>query len=85
MKKRMKKQEMQDIFKQTNWIRLVFNMTWLMEICLDKQLMIKYYVIKHLILLKILDMIDIKEVYLHWFISFLIKRVRVVLLKMKSS
>ena len=85
MKKRMKKQEMQDIFMQTNWIRLVFNMTWLMEICLDKQLMIKYYVIKHLILLKILDMIDIKEAYLHWFISFLIKRVRVVLLKMKSS
>ena len=43
-----------------------------------------YYMIKQLIFLKILNMKDIKEVQLQWFISFLIKRLQMVLLKMKS-
>ena len=29
--KNLKKQEIQDIFIKTNWIKLVFNMIWLME------------------------------------------------------
>ena len=36
--------------------------------------MIKYYAIKHLILLKIQIMMDIKMVLLQWFINFLIKK-----------
>ena len=39
-----------------------------------KQLLINYCVIRHLILLKILNMMDIKEVLLQWFINVLIKR-----------
>ena len=35
-------------------------------------------VIKHLIFLKILNMMDIKQVLLHWFIYFLVKKVLVV-------
>ena len=45
--------------------------------------LIKYCVIKHLILLKIRNMMDIKEVFLQWFINFLIKKLLVVLLKVK--
>ena len=44
-------------------------MAWLMEILrsfLEKQLLIKYYLIKHLILLKIQNMTDI----LQWFLIF---------------
>ena len=54
----------------------VINRTWLMKILiiqLEEQLLIKYCVIKHLILLKIQNEIDIKEVLLQWFINFLIK------------
>ena len=52
-------------------------MTWLMEILkiyLEEQLPIKYCVIKHLILLKIRNIMDIKRVLLQWFIIFLIKK-----------
>ena len=62
-------------------------MTWLREILkiyLEEQLLIKYYVIKHLILLKIQNKMDIKKVWLQWFISFSIKNLKVVLLKMKQ-
>ena len=55
----------------------VFNRTWLMEILmiqLEEQLLLKYCVIKHLILLKIQNEMDIKEVLLQWFIHFLIKK-----------
>ena len=37
---------------------------------LDNQLLIKYYVIRHLILLKVQIMINIKAVLLSWLISF---------------
>ena len=33
----------------------------------------KYYVIKHLTLLKFQNMMDIKEVFLEWFMHFLMK------------
>ena len=55
----------------------VFNRTWLMEILmiqLEEQLLLKYCVIKHLILLKIQNEMDIKEVLLQWLINFLIKK-----------
>ena len=41
---------------------------------LEEQLLIKYCVIKHLILLKIQNEMDIKEVLFQWFIHFLIKK-----------
>ena len=52
-------------------------MTWFMEIlkiCLEGQLLVKYYVIKHLILLKIKNMMDINADLLQWFINFLDKK-----------
>ena len=36
--------------------------------------------IKHLLFLKILNMMDIKEVYHQWFINFLIKRLLIVII-----
>ena len=62
------KQEIQDIFIETNYIRLALWLwIWLMEIlriCPEEQLLVKYYVMKHLILLKIRNKTDIKEVLL---------------------
>ena len=52
---KFKKQEIQDTFIKRNWIKVAFNMICLMEIlstCLEEQLLIKYYMIKHLIWLK---------------------------------
>ena len=52
-------------------------MTWLMKILnihQVEQLQIKYYVKKHLISLKVLDMMDAEEILLQWFIIFLIKK-----------
>ena len=40
--------------------------------CLKHQLLIKYYVVKLLILLKINNIMNIKEVLFQWFIIFLI-------------
>ena len=63
-------------------------MTWLigiLSICLEEQLLIKYYMIKHLVWLKIQNMIDINVELLQWFIDFLIKSVKVVILKAKLS
>ena len=51
-------------------------MTWLMEILsinLEEQLLMKYYMIKHLILLKIENMMDINAGLLQWFINILNK------------
>ena len=39
-----------------------------LKIYLDEQLLIKYYMIKNLVLLKIQNMMDVKEVLLHWFL-----------------
>ena len=52
-------------------------MTWLMEISniqIEEQLLIKYYVIKHSVLLKIQNMMDINVDLLQCFINFLIKK-----------
>ena len=40
----------------------------------EEQLLIKYYAIKHLILLKIQNMLDINVYLLQWFINFLMKK-----------
>ena len=52
-------------------------MTWLIEISkikLEEQVLIKYYVLKYLILPKIQNIIDIKGVLLQRFINFKIKK-----------
>ena len=72
---------------QNNQIKFVFNMSWLNEILkiwLEEELLIKYYVMKHLIFLKIQKMIDIKEVLLQWFINSLIKNLLAAVLKMRK-
>ena len=48
-----------------------------------KDLLIKYYVIKHFILLKMEKIMDIKEFLFQWSISFLIKKLLVAVLKIK--
>ena len=48
---------------------------------MEEQLLINYYLVKHLILLKIRNMMDIKLDLHQWFITFLI--LSVVLLKKK--
>ena len=61
------------MFINTNQVNLAFIMTPLMEIlriCLEEKSLKKYCVIKQLILLNIQNIIDIKEVLLHWFINF---------------
>ena len=40
---------------------------------LEEQLLIKYCMIKNLILLKIQNMMDVKEALLQWFMNFLIR------------
>ena len=57
-------------------------MTWLLKmdilkIYLEEQLLVKYCVIKHLILLEIQNMLDINVGLIQWFINFLIKRPQV--------
>ena len=42
--------------------------------CLEEQLLLMYYVINHLILLKIQNMMDIKEVLVQWFINCYYKK-----------
>ena len=55
----------------------------ILRICSEEQLQIQYYVIKHLILLKIQNMMDINADWLQWFMTFLIKKLLVVSLKIK--
>ena len=69
-----------------NLINLAFSTIWFMEIlkiCLEEQPPIKYCVMKHLMLIKSLNLMDIKEVLLQWFINLSIKRLQVVMLKVK--
>ena len=68
----LKKQKIDDIFIKTNKIK-----TWLMEILkikLKEYFLIKYCVIKHLILLKIQNMMVVEGVLLQWFINFFDKK-----------
>ena len=55
----------------------------ILKIQIEEQLLIRYYVKKHLILLKIQNMMNINVNFLHWFINFLIKELLVEQLKMK--
>ena len=55
----------------------------ILKIQLEKQLLIKYDVIKNLILLKIRNMIDINVDLLQWSTSILIKRILVMASKMR--
>ena len=69
-------------------LTLVFsNITSLMEVLkifwLEEQSLIKYCVIRYLILLKIRNMMVVKRVLFQWFINFLIKRPLLVVLKMR--
>ena len=56
----------------------------MLRIYLGEQLLVKYYVIKHLVLLKAQSMMDINLDLLQGFISFLIKGFLLVLLHMHS-
>ena len=53
-----------------------------METLQKERLLIKFYEIKDLILLKIPNMMDIKDDWLPWFINFLIKRLQAVVLNL---
>ena len=60
-------------------MKLVFNMILIMEILkieIEEQLLIKHYMIKDLVLLKIRNMIDINVSLPQWFINFLIKKLQ---------
>ena len=49
-KKKLKKYEIRDMFMNMNKIKLVFNLTWYIEILkieIEEQLLIKYYIINH--------------------------------------
>ena len=66
-------------------LRVAFNMIWLMEILgvyHEEEFMIKYYVINHLILLKIHNMMDNKKVLLGLFIILSIKILLALILQM---
>ena len=57
------KQDIKDIFTRMNQKKLAFSIIWLMEVSkiyLEEQLQIKFYMLKHLILLKIQNMMDIR-------------------------
>ena len=85
---KFKEQENHDIVIKMTYIKLAFNMTCLMEtsrICLEEQLLVKYYMIKHLILLKIQNVMDINVDLLHWFKNVLIKSLQVVLLQLPKE
>ena len=55
----------------------------ILKIYLKEQLLINFYMIKHLILLKIQNLIDITEIFLQWFTIFLNKSRQVVVSKVK--
>ena len=86
-----KKQRKNKNIKQMGYLRsisenlLAFNMIWHMEILkiyLEEQMLIKYYVMKHFILLKIRNMMDIREFLRQWLLKVLIN-LQVVVLKVK--
>ena len=87
-KKKKKKQLIQDVFIETKQMRIVFNTISILEVLkiyLEEQLLIKYHVIKHSILLKIQNIREIIVDLLQWFTNFLIKTLQVVILKVKLS
>ena len=84
------KQEIQDTFIKTNRINPAFDKILLMKVLnlsiyLEKQLLIKYSVIKHLILLKLHNMTEVNVDLIQWFIFLLIKNLLVASLHMHSQ
>ena len=74
---KLKNQKIHDIFLKTNYIKIVFKLTWIMEILkieLEEQLLIKYYGTKHFILLTMKNIINIKEVLRQWLNKVFYKR-----------
>ena len=66
--------------------KLAFHMIWLMEILriyLKEHLLINNCVIRYLVLLRIRNMMDIKQVSLQMYVNFLIKSLQVIGLKVK--
>ena len=63
-------------FKETEDSRYIYQIKLdkNLEIYLENSLLIKYYVIKHLTLLKIQNMIDINVDLLQWLINFLMNQ-----------
>ena len=55
----------------------------ILKIYIGERLLITHYMIKHLILLKMRNTMDIKGFLLQLFIHFLIKKLKMVLLKVK--
>ena len=72
--KNLTKQVIHDKFIKTTQPNFVFNMAWLMRSLLEEQLLIKYCVLKHLILLIMQNMMDGNRDLLQWFINFLMKK-----------
>ena len=63
-------------------------MIWLMEVLkikTEEQLLTKYYIIQHLILLKIRNMMDIIVDLFQWSINFLIKKYLVEPLRLQIN
>ena len=66
----------QDTSIKMDYIKLDFNMIWLMgilKIYLEGQFLIKYYIIKSLILLNITNMMRIQKFLLQQFLNLLVK------------
>ena len=81
-KERKQKKESIQKFKETGDFKYIYqnkpykayfkhDMTYAGFTDLTKELL--YFVIKHLIFLKIRNMVDIKKLLLHWFVNFSIK------------
>ena len=74
--KKLKKHEIYDIFLKTNKTKPAFSMIWLMDDLknyLEDQLLIKCFLIKYLMFLKIQSMVDATFDLLPRFTSFLLE------------
>ena len=84
--KKKKKKKKIKVFIKVNKTKPAFNMIWLEEmlkICLEEELLVNNYLTKHLILLKLQNMININMNFLQWLTILFIKTLLVVLLKAK--
>ena len=78
--KNLKKQEIHNIYQ-----RGLERLMEILNIYLEEQLLLKYYVIKHLIFQKVQSMMDIKEVLLQLFTNILIKNLLVLILMLYAQ
>ena len=70
---------------QNELIKACFWLIEILRIYLGDQLVIKYYMIKHLTFLKIKSMIDINVELLQWILNFFIKSFQWMLLHMQAN